>query len=107
MIISGGENIYPAEIERVLKEHRAVKDVAVFGVPDPEWGESVAAAIVREDGAQATEEELIAFVRGRLAGYKKPKFVRFVDALPATSATGKVQKAELRRRYADLATGKA
>ncbi len=106
MIISGGENIYPAEIERVLKEHPAVKDVAVFGVPDREWGESVVAAIVPEDGVQVTEAEIVAFVRDRLPGHKKPKFVRFIDALPATTATGKIQKAELRRRYADLATGK-
>ena len=103
MIISGGENIYPPEIERVLREHPAVKDVAVVGIPDPEWGESVLGGIVPEVGAAASPDELIEFVRGRLAGYKKPRYVEFVDALPVTTATGKVQKAELRRRFAHLA----
>ena len=103
MIISGGENIYPAEIERVLKEHPDVRDVAVVGVPDPEWSESVLAVVVPEDGTKRDATELIEFVRARLAGFKKPRFVEFVDALPATTATGKVQKAELRRRYAHLA----
>lgn len=102
MIISGGENIYPAEIERVLKEHPAVKEVAVVGLPDPEWGESVLAVIVREEGQAVKRDEIVTFVRGRLAGFKKPKYVEFVDALPVTSATSKVQKAELRRRFASL-----
>ena len=105
MIISGGENVYPAEIERVLKEHPGVKDVAVVGVPDPEWGESVVAVVVPEEDQKPTAGELVEMVRGRLAGFKKPRFVEFVDALPATTATGKVQKAELRRRFAHLAGG--
>jgi long-chain acyl-CoA synthetase len=103
MIISGGENIYPAEIERVLKEHPGVRDVAVVGVPDPEWSESVLAVVVAEDGAEPDTGELIEFVRARLAGFKKPRFVELVDALPVTTATGKVQKGELRKRYAHLA----
>jgi fatty-acyl-CoA synthase len=103
MIISGGENIYPAEIERVLKEHPDVRDVAVVGVPDPEWSESVLAVVVPEDGGKQDANGLIEFVRARLAGFKKPRFVEFVDALPSTSATGKVQKAELRKRFAHLA----
>jgi fatty-acyl-CoA synthase len=107
MIISGGENIYPAEIERVLREHPAIADVAVVGIPDPEWSESVLAVVVPAPGAALTEADVIDFVRGRLAGFKKPRHVQFVEALPATSATGKVQKAELRRRYADLATTRA
>jgi fatty-acyl-CoA synthase len=105
MIISGGENIYPAEIERVLKEHPGVRDVAVVGVPDREWGESVLAVVVPEEGRQPTPEEVVGWVRERLAGFKKPRFVEFVDALPVTTATGKVQKGELRRRYAGLAGG--
>ena len=104
LIISGGENIYPAEIERVLREHPGVRDVAVVGVPDPEWSESVLAVIVPAEPDRLTDTEVIAFVRDRLAGFKKPRFVRFVDALPATTATGKVQKAELRKQFADLAT---
>jgi fatty-acyl-CoA synthase len=104
LIISGGENIYPAEIERVLREHPGVRDVAVVGIPDPEWSESVLAVVVPAEDVPLTEADVVDFVRDRLAGFKKPRFVRFVDTLPVTSATGKVQKAELRRRYADLAT---
>ena len=105
MIISGGENIYPAEIERVLKEHPGVKEAAVVGVPDPEWSESVLAVVVPEEGEKPAKADLVEFVRGRLAGFKKPRFVEFVDALPVTTATGKVQKAELRKRFAHLAAG--
>jgi fatty-acyl-CoA synthase len=103
MIISGGENIYPAEIERVLREHPGVRDVAVVGLPDPEWGESVLAVVVPEPARPPTADDVIGYVRERLAGFKKPRFVEFVDALPVTTATGKIQKAELRRRYAPLA----
>jgi fatty-acyl-CoA synthase len=98
VIISGGENIYPAETERVLKEIAGVRDAAVVGVPDREWGESVLAVIVPEEGAALSPEDVIAFVRARLAGFKRPRFVRFVDALPVT-ATGKVQKGVLRERF--------
>jgi fatty-acyl-CoA synthase len=102
MIISGGENIYPAAIERVLREHPDVRDVAVVGLPDPEWSEAVCAVIVPREGASPTAESVVAFVSGRLAGYNRPKHVVFADALPVTTATGKVQKAELRKRYAHL-----
>ncbi len=102
VIISGGENIYPAEIERVLRENPKIKDVAVVGVPDREWGESVLAVVVPEDGESTTREEVINFVRGQLAGYKKPKYVEIVDSLPVTGATSKVQKAILRQKYAHI-----
>ncbi len=102
MLISGGENIYPAEIERVIRDLAGVRDVAVVGVPDPEWGESVLAVVVPEPGSGLTEAAVIAHVRGRLAGYKKPRFVEFVETLPVTTATGKVQKAVLRERYRDI-----
>ena len=105
MIISGGENIYPPEIERVIREYPRVKDVAVVGIPDPEWGESVLAVVVPEEGPSLAKDGIVEFVRGRLAGFKKPKFVEFVESLPVTAATGKVRKAELRKRYADLAAG--
>jgi fatty-acyl-CoA synthase len=95
MILSGGENIYPAEIERVLREHPAVTDAAVIGVPHPRWGETPVAFVV---GA-GTEAELIEHCRERLASYKKPSAVVFVDALPRNAA-GKVLKRELRERYA-------
>jgi len=95
MIISGGVNIYPADIEAVLAEHPAIAEVGVFGIPDPHWGESVAAAIVLHAGQNVDADELRAFVRQRLAGYKVPKEVRIIEALPRTS-TGKVLKRELR-----------
>lgn len=96
VIISGGENIYPVEIERVLKQHPAIRDCAIVGVPDEEWGESVLAVVVREEGAEITADEVIAFVRERLAGFKKPRYVEFVEQLPVTSATGKMQRPELK-----------
>jgi acyl-CoA synthetase (AMP-forming)/AMP-acid ligase II len=99
MIISGGENVYPVEIERVLKEFAGVRDAAVVGVPDREWGESVLAVIVPEEGATLSPQDVIDFVRARLAGFKKPRYVELVDALPVTTATGKVQKSALREQF--------
>jgi acyl-CoA synthetase (AMP-forming)/AMP-acid ligase II len=98
MIISGGENIYPAEVEAVLARHPAVADVAVLGRPDPTWGEAVHAVIIpASEGASAGE--IIAWCRDRLAHFKCPKRVEFTDALPRT-ATGKVLKRELRAQLA-------
>ncbi|MGV9269020.1 acyl-CoA synthetase [Kitasatospora sp. NPDC003701] len=94
MIISGGENIYPAEIENVLHDHPAVAECAVFGVPDPHWGEVGRAAVVLRAGAGADEGELLAFLRRQLAGYKVPKAVRFVPALPR-NALGKLLRDRL------------
>ncbi len=99
LIISGGENIYPLEIERLLRENPKIRDATVIGIPDPEWGESVLAAVVPTEGAEITPDEVIDFVRTRAAGYKKPKYVEIVHKLPVTTATGKVQKAVLRERY--------
>ncbi|PTQ54438.1 MAG: O-succinylbenzoic acid--CoA ligase [Hydrogenibacillus schlegelii] len=98
MIISGGNNIYPREVEEVMLRHPAVQEVCVFGVPDPEWGEAVKAVVVLKPGHAATEEELIAFCREHLASYKKPRSVEFVEELPK-NAYGKVLKRELRDRY--------
>ncbi|MGG3739146.1 acyl-CoA synthetase [Aeribacillus pallidus] len=98
MIISGGNNIYPREVEEVLLRHPAVQEACVFGVPDREWGESVKAVVVLRPGQAATEEELIAFCRDHLASYKKPRSVDFVEALPK-NAYGKVLKRELRAKY--------
>ncbi|MCW2861855.1 MAG: putative fatty-acid--CoA ligase [Actinoallomurus sp.] len=101
MIISGGVNIYPAEIEGVLITHPAVRDVAVFGVPDAEYGEQVKAAIELEDGhapSDALAEDLIAFSRRSLAGYKTPRSVDFLDRLPRTP-TGKLYKRLIREPY--------
>ena len=98
MIISGGVNIYPAEIEAVLYAHPAVADAAVIGVPDDQWGESVKAVVQLRPGATATAEELIAFCDERIAGYKKPRSVDFVDEMPREPA-GKLLKRVLRERY--------
>jgi malonyl-CoA/methylmalonyl-CoA synthetase len=96
LIISGGLNIYPPEVERVLAEHPAVNACAVIGCADKEWGEKVTAVIVLEKGISITEEELIRFCREKLAPYKSPKSIVFRDDLPR-NAMGKVQKAELRK----------
>jgi long-chain acyl-CoA synthetase len=98
MIISGGENIYPAEIERVLLEHHDVAEVVAFGIPDPKWGEAVHAVVVQAAGASADEGALIAFARQRLAHYKCPRSIAFATALPR-NPSGKVQRALLREPY--------
>ena len=95
MVVSGGENVYPAEIEDVLAEHRAVLEAAVVGVPDERWGEACAAFVVLVDGASATEQELRDHCGERLARFKVPRMFTFVDALPRSSM-GKVLKDELR-----------
>jgi len=99
MIVSGGENVYPVEVEEVLAQHPAVADVAVIGVPDERWVEAVRALVILREGADVGAEELIAFAREQLAGYKLPRALHFVDELPRTP-TGKVLKRELRERYA-------
>jgi fatty-acyl-CoA synthase len=99
LVISGGENIYPAEIEDVLHDHSAVSEAAVVGIPDERWGEVCLAFVALRPGAVAEEEELLDWCRGRLARFKVPKAVRFVDALPR-SAMNKVLKDELRARIA-------
>lgn len=98
MIIRGGENIYPREIDEVLYSHEAVAAAATIGVPDPLYGEEVAAFVVLKEGASVTEEELLAFCRERLADYKCPKTVRFVADIPK-GPTGKLLKRELARQY--------
>jgi fatty-acyl-CoA synthase len=97
MVISGGVNIYPREIEAVLDEHPAVREAAVIGVPDPEWGESLAAFVVRQPGQTLTAEEVVGHCREHLADYKRPRQVVFVDELPR-NPTGKVLKRVLRER---------
>lgn len=98
MVISGGVNIYPAEIEAVLTAHPAVADVAVIGVPDEQWGEAVKAVVELRSGASITAEALIAFCGERLADYKKPRSVDFVAALPRNPA-GKLLKTQIRAPY--------
>jgi len=98
MLISGGQNIYPSEIEHVIYTVPAVAEVAVIGEADPVWGESITAVVVRRPGSEVTEDEIIAACADRLASYKKPKRVLFVDELPKT-VTGKIQKRLLREWF--------
>jgi long-chain acyl-CoA synthetase len=98
MIVSGGENIYSVEVESALSVHPAIAAVAVIGVPDERWGEAVKALVIRRAGELVDEAELIRFCRGRLAAYKVPKSVEFVERFPLV-ASGKISKKELRERY--------
>ena len=98
MIIRGGENVYPPEVEDVLFGHPDVSNVAVVGVPDPEWGESVAAFVQMKDGRPMSDTDLAAYCRERLASFKVPRIWRQVDGLPQT-ASGKVQKFALRKQF--------
>jgi O-succinylbenzoic acid--CoA ligase len=100
LIVSGGENVYPAEVENVLKGHTAVANACVVGIDDPEWGQKVAAMVQLRPGASLTETELVTFCRERLAGYKIPRLLRFTDALPQT-ASGKIARAEVAAQMAD------
>ncbi len=95
MIIRGGENIYPREVEEFLYTHPKISDIQVYGVPDRKYGEQVMAAIVLKKGVEMTEDEVREFCRGKIANYKIPKYVRFVDSYPMT-ASGKIQKFKLR-----------
>ncbi|MFC1407279.1 MULTISPECIES: AMP-binding protein [Streptacidiphilus] len=104
LVISGGFNIYPKEIEELLDAHPAVAESAVIGVPHPDFGETVVAVVVAAPGQEPREKELLASVAEHLARFKHPRAVHVVDALPR-NIMGKVQKAELRRHYADLFTG--
>jgi len=98
MIISGGENVYPREIEEVLIRHSAVREVAVIGVPDPRWGEAIKAVVALVPGASIDGAELIEFCKDHVASYKKPKTVDFVNELPKNNY-GKIMKRELRAKY--------
>ncbi len=98
MIISGGMNIYPAEIEAALEQHPEIYDVAVFGIPSEQWGEAVHATVVRAPGSSLTGEEVTAFARGHVASYKVPRSVDFTDELPRTGS-GKLLKRQLRAPY--------
>ncbi|MDH7799009.1 long-chain acyl-CoA synthetase [Beijerinckia sp. GAS462] len=99
MIISGGENIYSVEVENVLSTHPAIHEVAVIGVPDPRWSEAVKAIVVLQDGTHASAEDLIAFCRGKIAGYKIPKSIDFVVGPLPKTGPGKIAKRQLRQSY--------
>lgn len=96
MVVTGGENVYPAEVETVLREHPAVADCAVYGLPDPQWGEKVCAAIEVRSGQSLQADDVMSFVKNQIAGYKVPKLIDVVDALPRT-ASGKIQRGRVRQ----------
>jgi len=95
MIIRGGENVYPREIEEFLYSHDAISDASVYGVPDPRYGEVVMVSVILRDGASLSEDELREYCQGKIAHYKVPRYVTFVDEFPMT-VTGKVQKYKMR-----------
>lgn len=99
MIVTGGENVYSGEVEAVILDHPAVREVAVFGIPDPQWGELVAASVVLKPGLIVTGEELMRHCRQRLANYKVPRHVEFSEADLPKSGSGKVLKRVLRERF--------
>jgi long-chain acyl-CoA synthetase len=98
MIVSGGENVYPAEVENVLMGHPAVADCAIIGVPHEKWGETAKAVVVRVPGVEVTEDEIIEFCRERLAKFKCPTSVDWAEALPR-NPSGKILKKDLRAPY--------
>ncbi len=105
MVIRGGENIYPREIEEFLYRHPKVQDVQCIGVPDTKYGEELCACIILRPGMQASAEDIQAFCRGQIAHYKIPRYVRFMEAFPMT-VTGKIQKFMLREQIStDLGLG--
>jgi acyl-CoA synthetase (AMP-forming)/AMP-acid ligase II len=103
MIITGGEHVYPSEVEENISQHPKVRDIAVVGLPDDKWGEAVTAVVVLKEGETATSEEIVEWCRGKMAGYKKPKRVIFIDypEMPRT-ATGKILHRKLREKYGQL-----
>src|SRR5690606_7916095 len=101
MVIRGGENVYPREIEEFLYRHPAVSDVQVIGLPDPKYGEELCAWIILKTGQSATAEDIRAFCQGQIAHYKVPRYIKFVEAFPMT-ITGKIQKYVMRERMKEL-----
>src|SRR5438477_3506872 len=99
MIVTGGENVYSGEVEAVIYTHPAVREVAVFGIPDPQWGELVMACVVLKPGTALTADDLVAFCRRSLASYKLPRRVEFSEADLPKSSTGKMLKRTLRERF--------
>jgi acyl-CoA synthetase (AMP-forming)/AMP-acid ligase II len=102
MIVTGGENVYPREVEDVLHSHPAVLEAAVFAAPNENWVDAVVAAVVVRRGTTVTAEELVEHCRGQLASYKKPRRIMFVDELPK-NASGKILRREMRSMVASIA----
>ena len=106
MIISGGENVYSAEVENCVAQHPAVAQCAVIGIPDAKWGEAVHAVVMRKPGVAVTSDEIIAFCKDRIAHYKCPRNVRVQDEPLPLSGAGKILKREFRKPYWEAATCK-
>jgi acyl-CoA synthetase (AMP-forming)/AMP-acid ligase II len=100
MIITGGEHVYPTEVENIICQHPAVYDAAILGIPDDKWGEAVKAVVVLKEGQEATDEEIMEFCRGKMAGFKRPKSVDFIteDEMPRTGSGKKLHRM-LREKY--------
>jgi acyl-CoA synthetase (AMP-forming)/AMP-acid ligase II len=98
LIKPGGENVYPAEVEREIAAHPAIAEVVVIGVPDAQWGEAIKAVCMLKPGQAATAQQIIDFVAARIARYKRPKHVAFVDAMPKTTA-GNVDRAKVKEAH--------
>jgi fatty-acyl-CoA synthase len=105
MYRSGGENVYPAQVEKILADHPKISDVAIIGVPDQRWGETGMAFIVPKEGEALTEAEVLDFLKGKVSRYKFPRHLRFVDSLPMT-ASGKIKKVALKQKYGSSAEGR-
>jgi long-chain acyl-CoA synthetase len=105
MIVTGAENVYPIEVENVLSGHPDVGDVAVIGVPDDKWGETVKAVVVPAEGREIDPDALLEWCKERIAGFKRPRSVDVVDALPR-NASGKILKKDLRAPYWEDAEGR-
>jgi len=103
VIITGGNNVYPREVEEVIVQHPAVANVVVIGLPDDYWGEAVHAVVQLEAGKNCSADEIVSFCGDYMAGYKKPKAVDFVDEFPV-SGYGKILRREIRERYMDVGT---
>ena len=101
MIVTGGENVYSGEVEAVIYGHPAVREVAVFGVPDPQWGELVMACVVLQPGASLTSDDLIAFCRRSLATYKLPRRVEFSETDLPKNSSGKIAEEDIARAFLD------
>jgi len=98
LIKPGGENVFPVEVENAILQHEAVENVCVFGVPDPKFGEGIKAVIALHPGKALTKEDLIAFTGSLIAGYKKPRYVEFIDRLPRTG-DGSIDRAQIKETY--------
>jgi acyl-CoA synthetase (AMP-forming)/AMP-acid ligase II len=98
MIVTGGENVYPAEVEEAILSHPKIADVAVLGVPDEKWGETIKAIIATKGGENISEEEIAQYLQTKLSGFKRPRIFQFVSQLPKIGS-GKLDRAQIKKKY--------